>query len=204
MNCILAVALGTVRGWTRIYTAGLPTYLRENRRAEIASDLWEHQRLAEREGSNDVQMAIEMLLRLVMGIHADVAWRLECGARARLEKGSRPMHVITIQKSVAVTAGLLILMAFGLAASNFWSVEGTTVEPLGRFWAGMLGVVPAVLMMVGLLLSGRAPRAGGLILFLGAISFAVLMWWTIIIPLTAVLLAVLWFRHPSESGHSTT
>ena len=34
-------AAGVARWWTRCYTAGLPLDLREARRAEVESDLWE-------------------------------------------------------------------------------------------------------------------------------------------------------------------
>ncbi len=35
-----------VRGWVRLYTAGLPADVRDGRREEIDADLWEHAREA--------------------------------------------------------------------------------------------------------------------------------------------------------------
>ena len=47
MSAALALAVGMTRSWVTLYTSGLPRELRDARRAEIDSDLWEHQRTAE-------------------------------------------------------------------------------------------------------------------------------------------------------------
>jgi hypothetical protein len=72
VNVLLAIAIALVRGWTRLYTSGLPAALRTNRRAEIACDLWEHQHLAKLERTPASQTALEVLLRLLLGVPSDV------------------------------------------------------------------------------------------------------------------------------------
>ena len=37
---MMRLVTGLMRGWVRLYTAGLPPDRRDDRRAEIASDLW--------------------------------------------------------------------------------------------------------------------------------------------------------------------
>jgi hypothetical protein len=68
MNPPLAARL--TRWWTRTYTAGLPNAIRDARRAEVESDLWES--LA------DPAAARQILPRLVLGAVDDLAWSVTC------------------------------------------------------------------------------------------------------------------------------
>jgi len=61
-------AAGVARWWTRCYTAGLPLDLREARRAEVESDLWES--LA------DGSTTRHILARVVLGVVDDLTWSL--------------------------------------------------------------------------------------------------------------------------------
>jgi hypothetical protein len=70
----LAVAL--VRIWARIYTTGMRTEIRERRRAEIESDLWESLHDAE----SARRSSVHIVIRLARGIPADVFWRVEHAA----------------------------------------------------------------------------------------------------------------------------
>jgi hypothetical protein len=62
------IAADIARWWTRIYTAGLPEELRENRRAEVESDLWES--LADGAPSHHI------LARTALGLPDDLTWSL--------------------------------------------------------------------------------------------------------------------------------
>ena len=59
-----------VRIWTRLYTFALPAEIRDRRRAEIESDVWES------EHDPDTPHPA-LLLRLLRGVPADLRWRLE-------------------------------------------------------------------------------------------------------------------------------
>jgi hypothetical protein len=59
-----------VRAWTALYTFALPPDIRDRRRAEIASDLWES------EHDPDVPRG-ELLFRALRGLPADLLWRFE-------------------------------------------------------------------------------------------------------------------------------
>jgi hypothetical protein len=72
---MLRLAYGLVRFWTTLYTSGMPDALRDARRAEIESDLWESQH--DRRPASDVSVGIHMLLRLVRGLPDDLLWRIE-------------------------------------------------------------------------------------------------------------------------------
>ena len=62
-----------VRAWTRLYTVGMPREWRDQRRAEIESDLWESEQQ-------------DAIVRLIRGMPADLGWRIE-----HLD-GAHPLH----------------------------------------------------------------------------------------------------------------
>jgi hypothetical protein len=63
-----ATAVKVARWWTRVYTAGLPVDLREARRAEVESDLWE--------SVSDGAPSRHILARLALGVVDDLSWSL--------------------------------------------------------------------------------------------------------------------------------
>ena len=85
------VAMTITRWWTRAYTLGLPTHLREARCAEIESDLWE--------SLHDPDIARPRILpRLAGGLFDDVCWRAN-----HLADESRMMGL------TVATGGLLLI-----------------------------------------------------------------------------------------------
>lgn len=74
-----AVTARSVHWWVRLYTLALPPDLRDDRRMEIQSDLWEQSREAARSGMQQHRLAWLMLCRLFLGVPADLAWRVERG-----------------------------------------------------------------------------------------------------------------------------
>ncbi|MEX0782337.1 MAG: hypothetical protein WD557_06775 [Dehalococcoidia bacterium] len=64
-------ALWFTHAWVRLYTRGLDARLRSERRAELESDIWE-QSHGRRDGA-----AWAVLLRCLLGMPADLSWRLE-------------------------------------------------------------------------------------------------------------------------------
>jgi hypothetical protein len=66
------VATAAVRGWTRLYTCGLPKDARDARRDEIESDLWE----STHDGnSDDAWLALHIWMRCAGGLLNDLRWR---------------------------------------------------------------------------------------------------------------------------------
>jgi hypothetical protein len=68
------------RGWVWLYTLGLRPEARAARRAELASDLWEHRRDAADTGASDFAAAV--LRRVLAGMPSDVLWRVEARGSA--------------------------------------------------------------------------------------------------------------------------
>lgn len=94
----LGIAVWIVRTWTRAYTSGMEPAARETRRAEIESDLWEHQHTRQ----EDARLALEVLRRLLLGVPDDVRWRIE-----QMAPASRVRRGIALGASVALVIAYL-------------------------------------------------------------------------------------------------
>ena len=64
----LPLGLSIARLWMLIYTVGVPSNLREDRRAEILSDLHEHVTDFQEQGYRPDEIAIRIVLRVVQGM----------------------------------------------------------------------------------------------------------------------------------------
>src|SRR5688500_7113869 len=91
-------AAALVRTWTWTYTRGTPGFVRDGRRREIESDLWEQQR--DLAGGSDVQIASHLVVRLLAGLADDLQWRLE-------HRGA--MNPLRVRVLVAATTAVILL-----------------------------------------------------------------------------------------------
>ena len=168
---------GLVRGWVRLYTSGLPAELRDARRDQVDDDLWcQHAEAAANERSAR-SLDADMALRLVLGMPADLTWRLtyrrDTGPVAIVEHDSS-MSTTTLG-ALCVIAGLtlaLLLIAFIPFSHSVWTgsaggygMIGTIVEvgafsaaAVGLSWRfqdhiGLFGGLGAILTMVGAIMT---------------------------------------------------
>jgi len=102
---LLDLALSAVRGWTRLYTWRMPPRLREARRAEIESDLWEFRQ--DSTGARDLGQAAHVLVRLLRGVPADLVWRREQTV------AGEP----SLRRNVALTATALLVLVLWMFTS---------------------------------------------------------------------------------------
>jgi hypothetical protein len=70
-------------GWVALYTRGLPIEIRDDRRAELRSDLWEHRRHAAAGGQGRLRWSLQVGGRVVRGIPDDLWWRFAQQAASR-------------------------------------------------------------------------------------------------------------------------
>jgi hypothetical protein len=73
---LATIVLDLTRAWTRLYTFQLPDDMRNARRAEIESDVWEWRHDAEARGHGQ-PTATQLLVRLICGVPDDLSWRIE-------------------------------------------------------------------------------------------------------------------------------
>ena len=188
MNAALTLTVGMARSWVTLYTLRLPLEIRESRRSEIDSDLWEQQWLAARRGDPALGTAIEVLSRMLLGIFDDLMWRLEVGAS--VTKGqisvndTWPMRI----GFIALMVPLLLLVANGLGMMLGNGEFDNAQEQI--LW-GLSFLVAPLVTAVGLWLCRTRPKLGLGLVVGGALSTALLMFWMafITVPLAILVIA---------------
>ncbi len=100
------LSLSAARAWTQVYSAGARTSARDARRDQIASDLWEHEADATAIGQAPATFAGELAGRVVRGIPADIAWRLNTG-------GIEMRSTFVIERGSGLVMLLIILLIAG-------------------------------------------------------------------------------------------
>ena len=109
---MLELAIALVRAWTWLYTCRLDPNVRDSRRLEIESDLWESQADGPRDYASR-RIAAQMLVRLLVGIPDDLLWRLE---HRHLEESSMDLHI----KKVWLPGAAACLLFFGFYWVLVW------------------------------------------------------------------------------------
>lgn len=198
MSALLSFIIVPTRAWTALYTRGLPAEVRGDRREEIDCDLWEHQRLADHEREPMTGTAVVMLLRLIMGVPADIFWRLEAGAVARSGKGTQ-MNDSWIMRGLFVLALLVALAPAGFGISVL--AGGGDLSSSERLMFGGVWIATTVMMVVGLAICASRPRLGIGLVAAGAIGISIGMFWIffITVPLGAALV-FLAYRRARQTG----
>jgi uncharacterized protein (TIGR03435 family) len=107
------IAAHLVRLWTRVYTLGMPSSVRDPRLNEIECDLWECQHDADRKTN-----AVEILTRLVLGVPHDVMWRFE-----QTTAGAHAPNVGPMPRAITASAFTcsLALHLIALACVVWWA-----------------------------------------------------------------------------------
>ena len=189
MSGALAVTIGIARSWVALYTLRLPLEIRESRRSEIDSDLWEQGWLAAHRGDPALGTAIEVLSRMLLGIFDDLIWRLEAGVS--VTKGqisvndTWPMRI----GFIVVMLPLAFLIVNGVAIAFFGA--GDFDNSTEHFLWGLSFLVAPLVAAVGLWLCRTRPKLGLGLVVGGTLSTALLMFWMafITVPLAIVVIA---------------
>lgn len=74
-DALMSFAASLTRAWAAAYTFGLAAHVRDARRREIDSDVWEHQHDAEG-ASSSPGIALQLIGRMLRGVPADLLWRI--------------------------------------------------------------------------------------------------------------------------------
>jgi hypothetical protein len=130
-----------VRQWVRLYTRGVRPESRDRRRDEIDADLWcqleESALLGRPAGSTD----IEILIRWLAGIPADLIWRIEHrggGVMARLAGASR-----------GGTIGALLIVGGLALVGLLWRYAAYTTDDR-LIWVGSAGNLAIAAALAGM------------------------------------------------------
>lgn len=197
---MITYAIALTRAWTALYTRGLPANLRTQRREEIDCDLWEHQRLADLERAPTTSTAVEMLLRLVLGLPADLLWRLETGTSARSGKGTQVNESLFMRGLVAAGVIIALIVILGGGGAIFATWEDGDSD--GWLVGGTLTVLAGTAIVVGLLISRRYALPGVGLVAVGSIAIAILWYWLLVItvPVGLALVGIAYARGRQSGG----
>ncbi|MFE6965644.1 hypothetical protein ACFVAJ_11035 [Agromyces sp. NPDC057679] len=150
-----------VIGWCRWYTADLPDEVAAERRAELASDLFEER------ANSGAGAGASILGRAVRGIPADLAWR---GARLRGATLDAPRGTFPLAMPALAHLAAIALVAWGVFV--VWRVARSVLvgDWHGAADAAELTVVGLALALVGswLLMVARRRGFAGLVLAVAA------------------------------------
>jgi hypothetical protein len=179
-----------VLAWVRIYTAGLPEPVPNSRRDELTSDTWEEMR------AGGEQAAASLFARCLLGVPADLAWRVEQAnaiSRAngallfilqRLEAGARWVNT----KGIPAVSWLLgILYAVGGLLLIAFSPLAREESPAEVAMLGGLCLLAGSLVLQGRRVLSSRPRLGMSMVALGSVPPALVLFATIIIPVATAL-----------------
>ena len=141
-------AAGLVRRWVRFYTRGLAPELRDARREEIDADLWFHLEEGVLIGRSARATNLEILVRWVAGIPADLRWRFE----HRGDGGHEMARLATAVRSLGI-GGLLVFGGLGLIGLFFRYASVTTDDRL--IWVGSAADLAIAMALGGLVVRYR-------------------------------------------------
>jgi len=195
MNAALALSVGMTRSWVALYTLGVPLDIREARRSEIDSDLWEHQWLASRCGDPAFGTAIEVLARMLIGIISDITWRAQTGLSTRAERSVNVTESWYMRGPLAVGVVVAILTVLaGIAAAADALIDPDTADGDAAFAA--VFAIAGVAVLFGLLTSRRNPVLGIGLVAAGVITASFMFYWAwmIGVPIAIGLVAIAFFR----------
>jgi len=191
MNASRSVT-SAVLAWTWFYTRGLNEAVRDARRDEIASDLFE-QRAAEGDGR---AVAASMALRWALGVPADLAWRIE-ESGARTAPGRMAAAVLARGEAAGRRASRRGLPGLTMVLAALYGLGGAlviiTLPVNNNPERGGLAVFGAWLIVAGALIAWGArlvagrPWAGMLAVFAGAAPLAILLVVTVIVPVATLV-----------------
>jgi hypothetical protein len=166
-------ATALVRGWVDLYTRGLPAALRAARRDEVDDDLWCQREEAEALGRSPRSLAGEILLRLFLGMPADISWRVSPSGRASKVERSSSMSTRIIG-SLGVIAGAsftyLLARAITTPGDAMWNGTDAWIN-IVAFLAGGLAFVGAAIGLIWRFQDELRPLGviGGLVAALGTL-----------------------------------
>ena len=188
-----------VRWWVRRYTAGLDQHAAAFRRAEIDSDLAEHERSRRETGWPAARIGRERIGRSLDGIPADIGWRHDQLLGRRRHGLASVLLPVTTLASLLLASYYLAFCAYLLGNTDLAGRRAWGRLPLGGFVsyadeAGRMSPAVAIIGGLGLLLAIAAvarPIAPLLAnaLTLPIAAFAVMFFWLGVWPLGVIVLA---------------
>jgi len=170
--------------WVRTYTRGIPDPIRDERRSELESDLWEHRATAEHAGIGVRATALSIAARAFAGIPADLEWRRDTKGALM----SAQTTTVDGRRRIGMATDILAAAMGGFAALG--GLGATLGDGDSAGWGALL-LVTGLMLLTGAYLRTRRPPAGLALIVVGAISWSFLTYWMFLTVIAGAVLIVL-------------
>lgn len=192
MSRLVTASSGAAVAWTRVYTRGLPDALRARREAEIRSDLFEHVHAASHADTDPTRVGLEVLVRVLTGLPADLAWRWGSlnGRHVGVPISRRLMTMIARIFTAAGAAATVLLGTFIATNGLGIAIEGG--DGGERYvLLGAVEILVGVLLIGGVVVAPRVPKWSVAMIAVAVVGAAAIHYWMWIVfaAIGAVLLA---------------
>lgn len=189
MRALLGFAIALTGAWVAVYTHGLPHDIGGERREEIDCDLWHQRRLAELERQPVTGTAAEVLVRLILGMPADLLWRVEADSSTR-STGRNSMNDTWFMRGglALATLPLAFLIANGVGVVLGSGEFDSRAEQV--YW-GLSFLACPLVTLIGLWLCRARPKLGLGMVVGGVLASAAAMFWMafVTVPVGLVIIA---------------
>lgn len=170
--------------WVRLYTRGVPAVARDSRRAEIRSDLWEHEHLNTVHSVRPTHTSAAVLARLLAGLASDISWRHQ--QRHTLHTPPFRGVLMTPHRAWPFTRAIILLQSVYIAVFGFLAVVG---------WDESLDVAVFLLAvsaasLTGLGVRSRYPATGVSLICFSSFTIMVAAWWSPMLLLGALVITM--------------
>jgi len=184
-----------VRAWVGFYTRGLPAELAATRLALMDAELWDEAQAAEWLGES-ATLGRQRMSRMVRGVPADLAWRLEQRGGTSAARKEKRMPISKPLLAAVVAAAVLYGVYF----------VGLVATPDFRAWedGAAVALVGLGLAIVGSIVAIPNPRVGCPIGLAGsAIAIFIMPWMLPMLLPVPVVLGYRWLasRPPTAESH---
>ena len=194
-------SIGFVRAWVRLYTAGLPLFIRDSRREEIDADLWEQLNENKTSPGGNPSLTMHVLLRWLMGLPDDLLWRLANIRAKNIDQKEEFMVQTRNYMTLTVITGVVMtILLFGLLA---WTVLENIeyyrqIEfaylPHWSYVLSVYGPISLASIVGGFWFMRKAPMLGAILVAAGSTALAIMLYWLILPVLFAVGVSFYAFR----------
>ncbi len=189
MSLLLDVATRATLRWTRVYTAGLPAELAQARRRELESDIWEHQAFDRAAGENPADTGFEILMRMLLGVPADLLWRRSVSVQTR--RAAAPITKLKGEPGVVTKLLAPVATVFTVLVGLFLLYNGVGIGFFEHFdFFSASEIVAGLCLIAGVLLVSRSPRAGTTLVIVGALGAALIHYWMLAIGLPIAVVII--------------
>ena len=208
MRAFLDLAIALTGAWVTVYTRGLPSDVGGERREEIDCDLWHQRRLADLEREPVTGTAVQILVRTIFGIPADMLWRIEAGSSTQTDRRTSVNETLSMR--IGFLVAMLPLAALAAAGVSFVLGNGDFENSTEHWlWRVAFVATPAI-GGVGLWLCATRPKLGMGLVLAGVGASSVLMPWMafVTVPVGIAIIAfaikrsgiTIWPFRPSATG----